>query len=74
MKKIKRYAFSWNTEKTEGLLQLLLEDDGAGTLPVNSASEGLLLLDLLRNEKPVYFNEENNIIMSRLEAVGEGED
>ena len=33
----------------------------------------LLLLDILRNEKPVYWTEEGGIVWTGKEPVGEGE-
>ena len=70
---IKGYAFFWNVKGNEGTLQLQLSNETRGHLLVDSPQEGLLLLDILRNESPVYYEEKNGMIMTGLELVGEGE-
>jgi hypothetical protein len=67
------YAFFWQAKNNEGTLQLKLSNGEGAQVLVDSAQEGLLLLDILRNEKPVYFDRDNDLIMTGLEPVGEGE-
>jgi hypothetical protein len=71
---IKGYAFFWHARNNEGSLQLQLSNGGAAQVLVDSAQEGMLLLDVLRNEKPVFFDPQNELLMTGLELVGEGED
>ena len=67
-RKIENYSFVWNTEANQGqiIFQLAKVKDRAGSAPLllDSASEGMLVLDILRNEKPVYFDDENNLILT----------
>ena len=70
---IEGYAFFWNARTNEGGLHLRFSGGGGGQVLVDSPQEGLLLLDVLRNEKPVYYDENNGMIMTGLESVGEGE-
>ncbi len=71
---IERYAFFWNVKDNEGSLQLQFSDGSGDQVLVDSPQEGLLLLDVLRNEKPVFYDAQHGIIMTGLEPVGEGED
>lgn len=62
-----------------GLVQNTFEhfkfsDGSGGQVLVDSPQEGLLLLDILRNEKPVYYNAHHEMIMTGMEPIGEGED
>lgn len=70
---IEQYAFYWHYKGNEGYLQLLLADGTTGQVMIDSAAEGVLLLDVLRNEKPVYWDSDHELIMTGLEPVGEGE-
>ncbi len=77
-RKIENYAFFWNVRANEGHFVFQLDENENGsptaTLFLDSPAEGTLLVDILRNESPVYYDEENEIIMTGLEPVGEGED
>ena len=73
MKEIKKYKMVWNTEANEGILVVDFGDDQPSQILVDSPAEGALLLDILRNEKPVYFQPKQSAIITGLEAVGEGE-
>ena len=72
-KEIEQYAFYWHYKGNEGYIQLLLADGTTGQVQIDSAAEGSLLLDVLRNEKPVYWDSDHELIMTGLEPVGEGE-
>jgi len=72
-KEIKGYAFYWHARNNEGTLHLQLADGGHAQVLIDSPQEGLLLLDVLRNEGPVVFDPNHEMIMTGLELVGEGE-
>lgn len=46
------YKITWNTSNDEGIF-MVIDKDGAHQLLADSASEGMLLLNLLRNEQHV---------------------
>ena len=75
---IERYAVFYNADANEGHIIFQLDDNIEGqstaTLLLDSPQEGVLILDILRNEKPVYYDEDHHIIMTGLEFTGEGED
>ena len=70
MKEVESYRIAWNANADEGSI-MLQTTDGVEQILLDSASEGTLLLDILRNEKPVYV--ENGVIFTGFEPVGEGE-
>jgi hypothetical protein len=77
-RKIEKYAVFWNVTANEGqiIFQLTEREAGPGTatLLLDSPQEGQLVLDILRNEEPVYYDDEHDLIMTGLEGVGEEED
>ena len=70
MKQIESYKISWNVTNDEGII-LLQTADGVEQLLADSAAEATLLIDILRNENPVFF--ENGLLFTGFEPVGEGE-
>jgi hypothetical protein len=70
MKQIESYKITWNVANDEGIIVLQVEG-GTEQLLADSAAEALLLLDMLRNESPVFYNE--GLLMTGFEPVGEGE-
>ena len=69
--KIEKYQVSWNAGKNEGILILLLEDGSTITQPIDTADEGSFLVDILRNESPVFYDHASDIILTGFEEVGE---
>lgn len=74
MIKIESYAVMWNADLNEGSINLLLENGGSRLLTADSAAECALLVDILRNESPVYVHARHNQLITGLEPVGEGEE
>lgn len=71
-KKVKSYGVNWRTVENFGYLTVYYENMGFG-LRIESPQELLFLVDLLRNEKPVYFDPTTKQINTTLEEVGEEE-
>ena len=71
-KEVESYKIAWNTPSDEGIIMLQIVDGGMERLEVDSAAEALLLLDILRNEKPVYC--QGQVLLTGFEPVGEGEE
>lgn len=69
--KIEKYQFAWNAGKNEGTLILLLEGGGTANLPIDSAEEGSFLLNLIKNEDSVTFDEQNELLLTGFEEIGE---
>ena len=54
-------------------INLHFENDEWSHFEKLDPSRAVLLLDILRNEKPVYWTEEGGIVWTGKEPVGEGE-
>jgi len=72
MKEIESYKITWNTANDEGILLLHTKDDGLEQLHIDSAAEASLVLDILRNEKPVFC--ENGLLYTGFELAGVGDE
>lgn len=72
MIKIESYAIMWNADTNEGSINLLLEGGGTRMISADSAAECTLLVDILRNESPVYVHVRHNQLITGMEPVGEG--
>jgi hypothetical protein len=55
------YKITWNTKSDEGVF-MVVDKNGAHQILVDSAPEGMLMLNLLRNEQHVFVD--NNILMA----------
>ena len=71
-KEVKKYSVNWRHIENYGYIIVYYENMGFG-LKIESPQELLFLVDLLRNEEPVYFDPTTKQINTSLEEVGEGE-
>ncbi len=71
MKEITNYKIAWNAKKDEGVLVLYTANkkDGVERIHVDSAAESDLLLDILNNEKPVFY--QHGLLFTGFEPSGE---
>jgi hypothetical protein len=74
MVEITAYSVYWHQDTKAGDVRVNLVDDTSHTLTGLSADEVHMLVDLLRNEKPVYYSVERQVVFVAWEPVGEGED
>lgn len=72
MQEIKSYKITWRPCDNAGQIHLGLADGTGGSIPVDSPQEMSLLVDVLRNECPVYWDPEHSFLMTGHEPVGEG--
>ena len=71
-KQIKAYKAYWRPEKNYGVLTIYY-DTTYSQQKIESPQEMLLVLDILRNEKPVSFHTDTKAIATGAEPVGEEE-
>jgi hypothetical protein len=69
---IKTYKAYWRPEKNYGVLSIHYEN-AVNQQKIESPQEMLLLLDILRNEKPVWFHTDTKAIATGAEPVGQEE-
>lgn len=74
MVEITAYSVYWHAATKTGDVRVNLVDDTSHTLTDMSAPEVNMLVDLLRNEKPVYYSVERQVVFVAWEPVGEGEE
>lgn len=71
MQEIQSYKVTWRPTENVGMIHLCLAD-GAASVPIDSAMEMMMLVDLLRNESPVYYDARHEVVLTGFEPVGEG--
>jgi len=71
--RVEKYQMVWNAGENQGVLILLLEGGETVHLTIDTADEGTFLLDLLRNESPVFYEPNGGVVCTGFEPVGEGE-
>ena len=71
-KRVNKYKCYWNPSSREGRLTLYYEDTST-SLHMTSPEEMSLLVDILRNEQPVWYNIAENAFSTGAEPVGEEE-
>lgn len=67
------YRTFWNATDNHGQIWILFADETGKLFDTETPEEMMMLVDLLRNEKPIYYDIQHNFIMTGLEPVGEGE-
>lgn len=77
---IKKYMLQWDLKKHKGSISVYWKDEGdpedklSGTrLEVADKDEYAILVDILRNEKPIFMRKEDLVLTTQKEAVGENE-
>ncbi len=69
---VSHYQAKWNAHHHSGTI-ILISQGVEYPLPAMQAPEFHALIDLLRNERPIYFDPTHGDIFTRNEMVGEEE-
>jgi hypothetical protein len=67
------YVVFWDIDGHFGNIQLNLSNNTGHAIGGQTPPEMHMLLDILRNEKPIRFNDVSKLLSTGFEAVGEGE-
>ena len=70
-KRISYYDVDWDRRKATGSVCLTFDDRSQADLRPVSAEELVLLANVLRSEKPVYYDPETDTLSTRPALVGE---
>ncbi|MBK7694887.1 MAG: hypothetical protein IPP06_14780 [Saprospiraceae bacterium] len=70
---VKNYQLMYRTHLNKGSIYLIFADNTNVNIKLDSASELMAMADMLRNEKPVYYNSESKNLVTGWEPVGEEE-
>jgi len=66
------YRTLWNATDNHGQLWVQFADETGKLFDTETPEEMMMLVDLLRNEKPIFYDSKYNLIMTGFEPVGEG--
>ena len=72
-REVKNYQLHWKPQGNSGLIFLIFENGQSESIVPESPMELLALADILRNEKPIYFNTVDKYIITNYEPTGEEE-
>ena len=61
---IEDYSVFWRIEEHSGSVHLLLSNGSSQDLNINNVMEGLFLLNILQNEKPLFYDDEHKLIIT----------
>ena len=67
------YVVFWDIDGHFGNIQLNLSDNSGYAIGGQTPEEMHMLVDILRNEKPVRFDTASKLLSTTFEPVGEGE-
>jgi hypothetical protein len=72
-KKIDYYRYWWNTKTEKAALRVYYDNTHSTTLYIETPQELSIIVDMLRNEEPVWFNTDTFTFSTAAEPVGEEE-
>ena len=73
LKQVKSYSIFYRHLDHSGMIYLNMKDGSGQHFAFHSEQEASLILDLLRNEKPVFYDPVHEMLATGMEPVGEGE-
>ena len=75
IKLVAKYLVRWYPDKKEGMIALFPQDENTAmaTMTFDNASDLAAIAEILRNEKPIYWNTISKMITTLWEEVGEEE-
>ena len=72
--KISGYREVWDLNDHRGGVVLIMEAGDTTYLRLENPAEFNAVIDILRNEKPVYYDRKRQFIQTGEEPIGEGEE
>ncbi|MEP7196395.1 MAG: hypothetical protein ABI851_07720 [Saprospiraceae bacterium] len=70
---ISLYSVNWRAKTNSGVIDLIFENGTTERIKIDTAQELSTMVDLLRNEKPVYFHTGSKELVTGWEPLGEEE-
>ncbi|MCI5084168.1 MAG: hypothetical protein MRY78_20880 [Saprospiraceae bacterium] len=74
MIKVEQFSISYRPDEDAGTVHLALANGTGADLPIDSPSEAHFMYVLLKSEDEVFFDPQNRLIVSGIDAVGEHKD
>ncbi len=72
-KGVEKYQLAWSHDAKSGSIVLLFQGGGARQINGLSYEDYSAMVDMLRNEKPLWYDENQALLATYHEPVGEGE-
>jgi len=72
-KEVKKYHIGWRHAAHSGLIKMFYAGTGDVQIDSLAADDYMAMVDILRNEAPIYYDEVAKVLATHHEAVGEGE-
>lgn len=74
LQNVKRYGARWDINKHHGVVSILFDTTNEWEhLVIEDAMEFFVIVDMLRNEKPIVFDDQKMHVMTSAEKIGEEE-
>lgn len=74
MIKVDQFSISYRPKEDAGMVHLALANGKGADLPIDSPMEASFLLQMLGHEGTVYYDPENELLVTGMEVTGEGDD
>jgi len=74
MIKVNKFSISYRPKEDVGMVHLALADGNGADLPVDSPMEASFLYNLLRTDDDVFYDPDNELLVSGMEVTGEHSD
>jgi hypothetical protein len=72
-KTVEKYQLAWQHSGKKGSIVLLFEGGGGKQINGLDADDFLVMSELLRNEKPMWYDENQSLLATTHEPIGEAE-
>jgi len=73
LQKIAKYGARWDINNHQGIVSLLYSSGDWKHITIKDPMEFYVIVDLLRNEKPILYDDQKVHILTSAEKVGEEE-
>jgi hypothetical protein len=74
LQNVKKYGARWDINKHQGVVSILFDTTNEWEhIVVKDAMEFFVIVDMLRNEKPIVFDDQKMHVMTSAEKIGEEE-
>ena len=74
LQNVKKYGARWDINKHQGVVSVLFDTTNEWEhIVVKDPMEFFVIVDMLRNEKPIVFDDQKMHVMTSAEKIGEEE-
>lgn len=70
---VEKYQLGWSHSKRHGWIKLFLKNSAPNEVGPLAYEDYSSMVDMLRNEKPIYYDDKAHLLATHHEWTGEGE-